>query len=83
MCKGLISNSDISIQHLDLGMVETQEKFSFDQSEHKAKYKISVFRVMGLKILGSVGTHIFLKKKNSGKNIILCILKGIKPFKMH
>ena len=25
----------------------------------KAKYKISVFPVMGLKILGRVGTHIF------------------------
>ena len=32
--------------------------------------KISVFWVMGLKILHRVGTHI------SGKNIILCILKG-------
>ena len=40
--------------------------------------KISVFQVTGLKILGRVGTHIFF----SGK-IILCILKGILPFKMH
>ena len=34
---------------------------------------------IGLKILGRVGTHFFLWKKN----IILCILKGIPPFKMH
>ena len=40
---------------------------------------VSVFRVTGLKILGRVGTHIFF----SGKNVILCILKGISPFKMH
>ena len=43
--------------------------------------KISVFLVMGLKILGRVGTHFFnycfiLEK-------ILCILKGISPFEMH
>ena len=38
--------------------------------------KICVFRVTGLKILGRVGTHIFLIIF-SGKNIILCILKGI------
>ena len=41
--------------------------------------KTSVFRVTGLKILGRVATHIFLLEKN----IILCILKGISPFKMH
>ena len=45
--------------------------------------KISVFRVTVLKILGTIGhifllTIFFLKK-----NIILCILKGISPFKMH
>ena len=36
---------------------------------------------MGLKILGRIGTHIiifFLEK-----TIILCVLKGISPFKMH
>ena len=37
---------------------------------------------MGLKIYGRLGTHFFIKK-NSGKNIILCILKGISPFKMY
>ena len=37
-----------------------------------------VFRVMGRKSLGRVDTHFF-----SGKNIIICILKGILPFKMH
>ena len=37
----------------------------------------SVFQVTGLKILGREGTHIFfLIIKFSGKNIILCILKG-------
>ena len=30
--------------------------------------KISVFWVTGVKILGRVGTHIFFKKENSGKN---------------
>ena len=40
---------------------------------------IGVFRVTELNILGRVGTHIFFWKKN----IILCILKGILPFKMH
>ena len=42
--------------------------------------KIGVFRVTGLKILGRVGTHMFFLEK---KNIILCILKGNSPFKMH
>ena len=42
--------------------------------------KISVFRVTGLKIL----MHIFfLIIFFSGKKIILCILKGELPFKMH
>ena len=46
--------------------------------------KISVFWVTGLKILGRVGTHIFFKKKNSEKKyIILCILIGVLPFRMH
>ena len=44
----------------------------------QAKLKISVFQVTGLKILGRVGTLFFLTK-----NITLCILKGISPFKMH
>ena len=40
--------------------------------------KTSVFWVTGLKILGRVGTNIFfLKYFFAGKNIILCILKGI------
>ena len=47
--------------------------------------KKNKFRLTGLKILGWVGTHTFLitffsEKK---KSIILCILKGISPFKMH
>ena len=41
---------------------------------------ISVFWVTGVKILGSVVTHIYFYF--SGKNIILCILKGLLPFKM-
>ena len=40
--------------------------------------KKCVFRVRGLKILGRIGTLFFLEK-----NIILCILKGISPFKMY
>ena len=38
-----------------------------------------MFRVTGLKILGRIGTHIFFLEENN----ILCILKGISPFKMH
>ena len=47
--------------------------------------KISVFRATGLKILGRVGSHIFLNYSYSEKknDIILCILKGISPFKMY
>ena len=45
--------------------------------------QISVFWVTDTKILGRVGTHIFIKKKILEKSIILCILKGISPFKMH
>ena len=48
----------------------------------KAKMKKSVFQVTGLKILGTVGTHIYLSEKKT-HTIILCILKGILPFKMH
>ena len=46
---------------------------------------MSVFQVTGLKILGRVGTHIFfLMFFFSGKKpIILSILEGILPFKMH
>ena len=39
---------------------------------------LSVFQITGAKILGRVGSRIF-----SGKKIIVCILKGISPFKMH
>ena len=42
-----------------------------------------MFRVIGQKILGRVGTYIFFNFFFPGKNIILCILKGISPFKMH
>ena len=43
--------------------------------------KVSVFRVTGLKILGRVGTHIFLKYFLLKKKIFFCILKGNSPFK--
>ena len=45
--------------------------------------KISVFRVTGLKILGRVGTHVFFFFFLNFFFIILCILKGEMPFKMH
>ena len=48
----------------------------------RPKKIISVFRVMGRKILGRVGAHIFFNFF-SEYNISLCILKGISPFKMH
>ena len=44
---------------------------------------INVLRVTGLKILARVGTHIFLIIFFLKKYMILCILKGISPFKMH
>ena len=37
-----------------------------------------MFQITAAKILGRVGAHIF-----SGKKLIVCILKGISPFKMH
>ena len=48
--------------------------------------KIGVLRVTGLKTLGRVGRHTcccFFNCFFSGKQIILCILKDILPFKMH
>ena len=45
--------------------------------------KISVFRVTGMKSLGKVGTHVFFNNFFLEKYIILCILKGNMPFKMH
>ena len=33
--------------------------------------------------LGRVGTHVFFNYFFPGKKIILCILKGILPFKLH
>ena len=42
-----------------------------------------MFRVIGLKILGRVGSHNFFDYFFLEKNIILCILKGEMPFKMH
>ena len=49
-----------------------------------SSYTLRYLRVIGLKILGRVGTHIFFFCSFfPRKNIILCILKGISPFKMH
>ena len=45
--------------------------------------KIRVFQVIGLKILARVDTHIFCNYFFFWKIKILCILKGILPFKMH
>ena len=45
--------------------------------------KISMFWGKGLENLGRVGRHISLILFFSGKNVILCILIGISPFKMH
>ena len=42
-----------------------------------------MFRVICLKFLGRVVTHIFYFIFSFEKNMILCILKGISPFKMH
>ena len=44
---------------------------------------VSVFCVKSLKILGRVGSHIFFKLFFFLEKNILCILKGILPFKMH
>ena len=56
--------------------MKTQMKYRIRPNEN-----ICLLRVMGLKILGRVRTHIF-NYFFSGKNIILCISKGISPFKM-
>ena len=58
------------------------EKNNFQLRIFRPNNKISVFRVTGLKI-GSEYFRYGRHKKKSGKNIILCILKGISPFKMH
>ena len=42
-----------------------------------------MFRVTGLKTLGRVGTYIYSKYFFLEKSLILRILKGILPFKMH
>ena len=45
---------------------------------------LPILLVTGLKILGRVGTHIFLNVfLMEKKNINLCILKGFLPFKIH
>ena len=44
---------------------------------------VTMFRVMGLKISGRDATHNLLNHFFLDKNIILCILKGILPFKIH
>ena len=49
-------------------------------NEAKLK-KIPVFRVTGPELNLLVKPRFFFRL--SGKNIILCILKGKKPFKMH
>ena len=57
--------------------------FGSTKTQIRPNEKISVFRAMGRKILGRVGTLIFFNYFFSGKNMTLCILKGILPFKMH
>ena len=42
----------------------------------KTKKIVRVFKVMELKVLGRLGTLIIFNYFFSGKNIILCILKG-------
>ena len=49
------------------------------QTKFAGGIKISVFQVT----LGRVGTHIFSNYFFLEKNIFLCILKGISPFKMY
>ena len=49
--------------------------------ELRPNKKISMFRVKGLRILGRVGTHIYIIF-NSLSEDFLCILKGVLPFKM-
>ena len=49
----------------------------------KPNKEISAFRVTGLKILGRVGTHIFLIIFFLGNIQFYAFLKAILPFKMH
>ena len=73
-CKWLISGKhSASFLKLEFLKFMVLQILNFHLNE-----KISVFRVRGLKILVRVGTHFFPEK-----NIILCFLKGILPFKMH
>ena len=57
--------------------VPISEMFEIVDRQGQIK-KISVFRIACLKILGRVGQQGFFWKKK----IILCILKGILPFKI-
>ena len=64
-------------------VVASKERVNI-QMGFRPNKKISVFRVTGLKILGRIVTHIFFNHFFFWKKyIILCILKGISPFKMH
>ena len=64
--------------------IEIMKNYQTCKAKLKKKYNK---RVSGneSEILGRVGTHtiFFLNNFFFGKNIILCILKGILPFKMH
>ena len=65
-------------------MTSVQYRYPPHGDQVRPTKKISVFRGNGRKILGRVGTHIFLNFFLFWKkDIILCILKEISPFKIH
>ena len=72
------------VQCSDTGNELGVKSFLNVHTQLRPNENISVFWVTGLKILGRVGTHLFfLNIFFSGKNIVLRILKGFLPFKMH
>ena len=62
-----------------------RQKSHNDKRRLRPIKKISVFLATGLKILGRVGTHIFFHYFlfSRKKYIIVSILKGEMPLKMH
>ena len=69
------------VQCSDTGIELWVKSFLNVRTQLRPNKNISVFWIMGLKSLGRVGTHHFLKIFFfSGKNIVLRILKGVKLY---
>ena len=81
-CMSVLQGKSLSrdLQQSSTTLIKSMLTSLFISSIIRPNKKICVFWVMGLKIFGRVGTHIFYLFFFLEKNIIL---KGILPFKMH